>query len=340
VTVSGQTTQFTYDGDGNMVKKTNPDGSRTIYVGGVHEVDKTSGGTVTKTTVYYPGGAMRINGTLYYTLKDHLGSASVVTDSTGAIVGEQRYYPFGETRLTTGSMFTDKLYTSQREVTGLGIYHYGARFYSPKLGRFLSADSIVPNMANPQALNRYSYVYGNPLRFTDPSGNIPIDCWNDPSYCSNTTTLHQSPYIAAPRRSGGGGGGESEGGGGGPALPSPADLPSSGGGDSVPLVTVVPDAPGCWDYATSCSEPYGNYSLDLPGWHYYNTLNLVCPANLNCTADQMRDYLSRFSYPGQDLTQPVGNTDENWVTVFGFFPLGRITTAVSVDGLSSLRKVL
>ena len=73
-----------------------------------------------------------------------------MTDASGNIVGDQRYYPFGETRLATGSMYTDKLFTSQREMAGLGIYHYGARFYSPKLGRFLSADSIVPNPANPQ----------------------------------------------------------------------------------------------------------------------------------------------------------------------------------------------
>lgn len=93
---------------------------------------------------------MRVNGTLYYVLKDHLGSASVVTDTSENIVGEQRYYPFGFTRLASGSMYTDKLFTGQREMTGLGIYHYQSRFYSPKLGRFLSADSIVPNPFNPQ----------------------------------------------------------------------------------------------------------------------------------------------------------------------------------------------
>jgi len=71
---------------------------------------------------------MRINSTLYYILKDHLGSASVVTNASGVIVGEQRYYSFphrglrGETRLTTGSIFTDKLFTGQREMAGLGIY--------------------------------------------------------------------------------------------------------------------------------------------------------------------------------------------------------------------------
>jgi len=130
---------------------------------------------------------MRINisggsNTLYYLLKDHLGSASVVTDASGNIPSgsEQRYYPYGENRLTPGTMFTDILFTGQREITGLGIYHYGARFYSPKLGRFLSPDTIVPGMANPQALNRYSYVLGNPLRYTDPTGHY---CVGDDEDC-------------------------------------------------------------------------------------------------------------------------------------------------------------
>jgi len=70
-------------------------------------------------------------------------------------------------------MFTDKLYTGQREMAGLGIYHYGARFYSPKLGRFLSADTVVPGAGNPQAFNRYSYVLNNPLMYIDPSGHHP-----------------------------------------------------------------------------------------------------------------------------------------------------------------------
>ena len=148
-------------------------------------MDKTSGGTPTRYVTYYPAaGAMRISivggsNTLYYILKDHLGSASVVTDSTGAVVGEQRYceaplwgYPYGETRLTTGTIYTDKLFTGQREMAGLGIYHYGARFYSPKVGRFLSPDTIVPGAANPQAWNRYSYILGNPLRYTDPTGHM------------------------------------------------------------------------------------------------------------------------------------------------------------------------
>ena len=47
--------------------------------------------------------------------------------------------------------------------------------YSPVLGRFLSADTIVPSPGNPQDLNRYSYSRNNPLRYRDPSGHVPID---------------------------------------------------------------------------------------------------------------------------------------------------------------------
>jgi RHS repeat-associated protein len=100
----------------------------------------------------------------------------VVTNDIGTVVGEQRYSPYGETRFTSGTIYTDKLFTGQREITGLGIYHYNARFYSPKIGRFLSPDTIIPGYANPQNLNRFSYVLNNPLKYTDPTGHcVSID---------------------------------------------------------------------------------------------------------------------------------------------------------------------
>jgi len=51
------------------------------------------------------------------------------------------------------------------------LYDYGARFYDPALGRFISADTVVPGAGNPQALNRYAYVLNNPLKYTDPTGH-------------------------------------------------------------------------------------------------------------------------------------------------------------------------
>jgi RHS repeat-associated protein len=68
----------------------------------------------------------------------------------------------------------DRRFTGQRWEQGLGLYDYRARFYDPALGRFLQPDPIVPEPGNPQALNRYAYVYNNPLRYVDGSGHLPV----------------------------------------------------------------------------------------------------------------------------------------------------------------------
>ncbi|MCB0036462.1 MAG: hypothetical protein KDE51_20660 [Anaerolineales bacterium] len=46
-----------------------------------------------------------------------------------------------------------------------------SRWYDGSIGRFISADSIVPDPTNPQSFNRYSYTYNNPVKYTDPSGH-------------------------------------------------------------------------------------------------------------------------------------------------------------------------
>ncbi len=122
---------------------------------------------------------MRQGGVLTCLHGDHLGSASLATDASGTKITDSgtRYHPYGMTRpgLAGTGLPTDRRFTGQREETSLGLYDYGARPYAPALGRFLQADTLVPNPANPQSLNRYSYVLGNPLRYTDPSGHFEDD---------------------------------------------------------------------------------------------------------------------------------------------------------------------
>jgi RHS repeat-associated protein len=73
---------------------------------------------------------------------------------------------------------SDYTFTGQRADSYIKLVEMGARWYDPKLGRFVSADTVVPEPGNPQALNRYSYTYNNPVRYTDPSGHgVPLKCW-------------------------------------------------------------------------------------------------------------------------------------------------------------------
>jgi RHS repeat-associated protein len=70
-------------------------------------------------------------------------------------------------------MIEVRKYTGQRLDT-TDLYYYGARYYDPAIGRFISADTIVPDPYDPQSLNRYSYCRNNPLRYIDPSGHWSI----------------------------------------------------------------------------------------------------------------------------------------------------------------------
>jgi len=140
---------------------------------------------VTKT--YEVGGqriALRRDNVLYYVYSDHLGSTTLLTTAQGQEVAGTRlqYYPYGAPRPAAQTAthdafaldYTAATYTGQRREVSTGLMYYGARFYDPLVGRFLQADSIVPEPGNPQSLNRYSYTLNNPLRYTDPTGHCPL----------------------------------------------------------------------------------------------------------------------------------------------------------------------
>ena len=191
ISTTGHTVTYTYDADGQRVKKVE-DGQTTIYIGNSYEKNVTAN---TVTTYYYAGSqrvAQRQAGVVSYFVGDNLGSTSLTTDSSGAEVGRQKYYPFGSPRVQTGTLKTDYRFTGQRsEEANFGsLYDYGARFYSPVLGRFLSPDTIIPAPSNPQSFNRYSYVRNSPLRLIDPSGMAECAaddraCWENEWYWNN-----------------------------------------------------------------------------------------------------------------------------------------------------------
>ncbi len=78
----------------------------------------------------------------------------------------------------------------------LDIHRYDARLYDPVLGRFLSADSIIPKWSDPQALDRYTYVRNNPLKYTDPDGHIFWDVVDIVSFGYSAYTFATVPSWA------------------------------------------------------------------------------------------------------------------------------------------------
>ncbi len=65
---------------------------------------------------------------------------------------------------------TARGFTDYEHFDSVGLIHMNGRVYDPELGRFMSADPFVQALYNSQSYNRYSYVFNNPLSFTDPSG--------------------------------------------------------------------------------------------------------------------------------------------------------------------------
>ena len=72
-----------------------------------------------------------------------------------------------------GVMRTENRFTSQK-LDETGLYYYGARYYDPEIGQFVSPDTIVPAPGEVFAYNRYMYAYGNPLKSNDPTGNCSV----------------------------------------------------------------------------------------------------------------------------------------------------------------------
>jgi RHS repeat-associated protein len=83
-------------------------------------------------------------------------------------------------RYLWGALPTTYNFTGQRLDGDTGLLYYGARYYDPALMRFIQPDTLVPDPANPQSLNRYAYVLNNPLKYTDPTGHDPLDAeWQE-----------------------------------------------------------------------------------------------------------------------------------------------------------------
>ncbi|MBU0706423.1 RHS repeat-associated core domain-containing protein, partial [Patescibacteria group bacterium] len=108
----------------------------------------------------------------------------------GNVVERRDYLPYGSQRVAetfNGVPITELGFTGKHLDSETGLNYYGARYYDPVTGRFITMDPLLLNLdkmsqaqrnaflSNPQNLNMYSYAYNNPTRFVDANGEAGED---------------------------------------------------------------------------------------------------------------------------------------------------------------------
>jgi RHS repeat-associated protein len=148
-TINGTTTDYLYDGANVVQEQIAGTPSANLLTGGVDEVFSRMESANTQSA-----------------LADGLGSTLALLNSAGETQTEYTYEPFGNTSITGAGSSNTSQYTA-RENDGTGLYYYRARYYSPKLQRFISEDPI--GFAGNDT-NLYSYVFNSPTNLVDPFG--------------------------------------------------------------------------------------------------------------------------------------------------------------------------
>ncbi len=147
------TTQFSYNGDGDRVSQT-INGVITRYafdpVGLTQVLVETTGAQSKR---YVPDLAQFSAGAWAYQLPDGLGSVRQLTDPAGQITLLQNYDPFGNVLQQVGSASVFGYTGEQTDPTGLVFLR--ARYYNPRIGRFLTPDSVVPDPSSSMGWNGY-----------------------------------------------------------------------------------------------------------------------------------------------------------------------------------------
>jgi RHS repeat-associated protein len=171
---------YSYDGDGRRVSKST--GKLYWYGSGGEILAETDGSGNTQNEYIFFGGkrvAMLPAGSspLYY-VGDMLGSSRVITTSTGVVCYDADFYPYGGEAAYTNSCAQNYKFEGKERDSETQNDEFGARSYSWRFGRWLSADwSNVPvavpyaNLTNPQTLNLYAMVADDPESFADLDGH-------------------------------------------------------------------------------------------------------------------------------------------------------------------------
>ncbi|GEM_PF-898598 len=143
------------------------------------------------------------SGSWRYALQDGLGSVRAEVDNLGAVQASQDFTPYLMPMNISGS-FEMPFGATGEQLDETGLLYLRARYMNPTMGGFLSLDPASGTIKRPMSLNGYSWVEGNVINLTDPSGLCPeLDLfpYSNPEYrnfkCMELQEILNSPNTPA-----------------------------------------------------------------------------------------------------------------------------------------------
>jgi len=193
-------TRYHYDAEGNLIRAELPGGKTVVYgygpfgeriwreedgnriyylLDGYDLLQELSSDFKPLSTYLYSGLDQPLmvrfaNGNKNIFHQDALGTVLGLSDAKGRISVRYIYDAFGNsTHQEVQALAQPLRFTGRPLDSTTGLYDFRARFYDPKLGRFISRDPVLGNIDDPVSLSPYLYVRNNPLRYVDRSGAAP-----------------------------------------------------------------------------------------------------------------------------------------------------------------------
>ena len=172
ISATGFAASFSYDSFGRRTGKTVQGVATNFVYDGLNPVQEKAGATVTANLLTGLGideFFVRTDGVgSRALLTDALGSTVALGDSTGTLQTQYTYEPFGSATTSGAASSSSYKYTG-REDDGTGLDYYRARYYHPRLQRFIAEDPIG---FRGRDVNFYAYVKNSPVGFVDPLGLV------------------------------------------------------------------------------------------------------------------------------------------------------------------------
>ncbi len=107
----------------------------------------------------------------YYLFDGH-GDVRGLLDTEGNVTDTYRYNAYGELLERSGDTENHYLYTGEYYDGTSNLYYLRARYMNPSVGTFISMDTYEGSIYDPDTLHKYLYANGNPVKYTDPTGNF------------------------------------------------------------------------------------------------------------------------------------------------------------------------